>query len=81
MIEFSSVVAFILILTQVVKKAFAVKTSFVPLMSMIIGFTVVGAYALLSKGAVFTAESFFQTMIAIATANGIYASTSATIKG
>lgn len=79
MIEFSSVVAFVLILTQVVKKALSIKKSFVPLASLIIGFTVVGAYALLSKGSVFTAESFFQTMIAIATANGIYASTSATL--
>lgn len=81
MIEFSSVVAFILILTQVVKKAFAIKKSFVPLMSMIIGFTVVGAFYVLSKDAIFTTESFIQTMIAIATANGIYASTNATIKG
>lgn len=81
MIEFTSIVALVLVLTQVIKKAFAIKKNVVPFMSVVIGFVVVGLYAIISKDGVLTTESFFQTIIAIATANGIYAGGSATLKG
>ncbi len=79
MIEFSSIVVLVLVFTQVLKKAFSFKSKYVPFISFLLGFGIVLSYALISKNGVMTWQAAVNTLIAIATANGIYSGANATL--
>lgn len=79
MIEFSSIVILVMVFTQILKKAFAFQGRYVPLISFILGFGIVLGYALFSNDGVMTWQAAVNTLIAIATANGIYSGVKSTL--
>jgi hypothetical protein len=77
--EFATITAIIMAITEVFKRAFSIKTKYIPLLAILCGCVVVGFYAYL-EGQKISWTVVQNMLISVFTAMGIYSGTKSMVK-